>query len=297
MIERSKQVVIDSLTHTYTHLETGLNLRSVSKVYGEFIEPFDSERISWMVARKGLRLELDPMWSKGGPEPSEAAILERQSIILGEWDDKARNASEYGTEIHSICENIMNDVQVDDKHHQLKMLLNAEYAHYHKKFPELIVHSLKWGVAGTVDNPLIRQRSDKSVIDIDDFKTNIEKGIVFDSIKLLENHKLKHYNRFMLDPVEHLESCNYNHYAIQLSMYAVLIQDMFPTHKIGRLTLTFIKRSDNDNSRFTYEIERIPIPYLKHEAIAILNAYNKKYPFKRKVKVKKIEEAFDPDDF
>ncbi len=294
MIERVNDVVIDHITHTYTHVETGSILRSVSSVYGEFIEPFDKENISWMMARKQLRNELVSGWVKGDIEPDENAIQERKQIILKQWDDKRDNAANYGTEIHFIAEDIQNGKEIDLKYHNLERLFKAEYGHYHKLLPEYLVHSMEYGVGGLIDNPMVRQRSSKSIIDIDDFKTNIAKGIVFDSTKLQANGKLKHYNRFMLGPLSHLEDCNYNHYAMQQSIYGFLLEKMFPEHKIGKITLTFIKILDEDAPILEYELTRIPIPYLKLEAEAVLKAYNKKYPFE-KTKIVKVND--DPDDF
>lgn len=293
MIERSDAVVIDN-NHIYTHLETGSTLRSVSSVYREFIEPFDREGISWMMARKQLRQEISPDWTKGDPEPTDEAIEERKQLILAEWDKKRDNAGEHGTDTHSVAEDIQNGKEVDPKYRDLVDQFHSHYGHYHKCIPEMILHSLKWGVAGTADNPMARQRSDKSVIDIDDWKTNVEKGIVFDSTKFNdETKKLKHYNRFMLHPVDHLEDCNYIHYAIQLSIYGVLLLDMFPAHKIGRLTLTFIKVINDSAPVIKYELTTIPVPFLKLEAEAILDAYNTKYPFEKPKK----KVVFDPDDF
>ena len=295
MIARTKDIVFEPIKHTYTHVETGLLLRSVSRVYREFIEPFDAEKISWFVAQKELRLEISPTWQKGDPQPSDQAILERQKIVKAQWEKKRDDAGGYGTTIHDICEKIMLGQEVDPVYGKLVVALNGLFGHYHKTFPEFIAYSMKWGVAGTPDLPLVRQRSDKSIIDIDDFKTNIEKGIVFDSTSLdKKSGKLKHYNRFMLDPVSHLEDCNYNNYALAESIYGVLLEDMFPTHKIGRISLTFVEEHIlpglND-----YTITTIPMPYLKLEAIAILNAFNKKYPFKSEKKIKVVETSGTED--
>lgn len=296
MIERTNEVVLDDLTHTYTHTETGLILRPVSTVYGEFKPDFDSQNISWMMARKALRLLINPEWDKGDPEPAMEAILEKQKEILAEWDTKRDNSSDYGTEIHQVCEYIANGKQVDEKYSKLVFKMKALYGHYYKSLPELIVHSLKWGVAGTIDNPLVRQRSDKSLIDIDDYKTNTEKGIEFDSTKIDKNTlKLKHYNRFMLPPLDHLEDCNYNHYAMQQSIYGVLLERQFPPHKIGKITLTFIEEIESTDYPHDYNVTTIPIPFLKLEAEAVLNAYCDKFPFEQITLTKKIVD--DPDDF
>jgi hypothetical protein len=298
MISRTKEIVFEDVGHIYTHVETGSILRSVSAVYREFITPFDAQKISWFVAQKQLRLEISSTWQKGDPQPNDEAITARQVIILAEWDAKRDNAGSYGTAIHKVCEDIMNDTDVDKKYDNLKFQLQAEFGHYHKKLPEFIVYSLKYGVGGQIDNPLVRQRSDKSVIDIDDFKTNVEKGIVFDSTgEDKQTGKIKHYNQFMLSPIDYLEDCNYTHYCMQQSIYAYLVQLMFPTHKIGRITLTFIEEIETDD-KFTYKLTRIPIPYLKMEAHAVLEAYNKKHPFKLSEKNSEIPETeYDEDDY
>ena len=96
----------------------------------------------------------------------------------------------------------------------------------------------------------------------------------------------------MLDPVSHLEDCNQINYVIQLSIYAVLLLSMFPKHKIGKLTITFIKEKVLNSPKFGFEIKRIPVPFMKYEAIAILDAYNKKYPFEQQKEIN-----LDPDDF
>lgn len=296
MIVRNNDIVFEPIKHTYTHVDTGLFLRSVSKVYREFIPEFEAEKISWFVAQKELRLEISPTWQKGDLQPSDKAILERQKVVLANWDKKRDNASGHGTNIHDICEMIMLGKDVDPVYGKLRIALEGLYGHYHKTFPEFIAYSMKWGVCGTPDLPLVRQRSDKSIIDIDDFKTNVEKGIVFDSTKLDKSSgKLKHYNRFMLDPVSHLEDCNYNHYALAESIYGVLLEDMFPTHKIGRISLTFIEEHINPHLN-EYTITTIPIPYLKLEAIAVLDSFNKKYPFKSAKKIK-VTEISGTEDF
>ena len=296
MIERTEEVSFQEKGHIYRIKETGQILRSVSSVYREFIPEFDSQNISWMVARKQLRNELVDGWTKGDPEPSEKAIKERQEVILKEWDEKRDNSSDYGNLIHSIAEDIANGKEVDKKYKDLETKLKIEFGAYYKTLPEFLVYSKKYGVGGLIDDPQVRQRSSKSVIDIDDFKTNFEKGIQFDTIKIDDSGKLKHYNRFMLGPLSHLEDCNYNHYAMQQSIYAYLLEEMFPSHKIGKLSLTFIEVEDLEAEVWIFKLTKIPIPYMRYEAIECLEAFNRRHPFENYIE-KKEEQEYDIDDF
>jgi hypothetical protein len=62
-------------------------------------------------------------------------------------------------------------------------------------------------------------------------------------------------------PVEHLEDCNYNHYALQLSLYALMIELWFKV-KIGRLTILYIS--------LQMQWTEYPVPYMRSEAMDIM---------------------------
>ena len=86
-------------------------------------------------------------------------------------------------------------------------------------------------------------------VNIFDFKTN--KEIEFTS----------KYNKRLFHPISHLEDCNYNKYALQLSFYAYLSE--LNAERIGRLALLWI--NDND------EIITYPVPYMKETIKAIID--------------------------
>lgn len=74
--------------------------------------------------------------------------------------------------------------------------VKEEYDQVYKEYAcELMMCDPDSGMAGICDWAGIR-KCKELIIDIDDFKTNLFKGIVFDSISRKEG-KIKHYNRFL----------------------------------------------------------------------------------------------------
>lgn len=103
-------------------------------------------------------------------------------------------------------------------------------------------------------------------VDIDDYKTNKEIE--------LENPFQK-----MKEPISHLDDCNYNHYALQISLYAYMLEQK--GYKIGTLSITHhdikkkgMKKKLNDlvgteNKRVIF------VPYLKDEIEKMILFYFK----------------------
>lgn len=269
----------DEDPHTYTGKDR-MNYESVSRVIRHVKEPFDTERISYFVARKELRQDLETF------EVEERLIKIRQEEIKMEWKRKAEDAANYGTNIHKYLEDYFNGKKVDkrSKLYPLALALREYYLSigYHAAINEAILYSREHLVAGTTDRVHLRTRN-ASVLDFFDYKTNIEKGIVFDSAKREENVLIKHYNRYLLSPLEHLEACNYTEYALQLSIYALMATLTYGC-KIGRLVILFI---DKD-----YTFKPIPVPFMKYEAEKMLQLNNEK-----KALISTSDEPDDDDDF
>ena len=78
-------------------------------------------------------------------------------------------------------------------------------------YPELIIWNDLYEIAGTADKVFIYTKGKKRYVDIDDFKTNKE-------IKKQNNYQKMKY------PIEKLDDCNYNHYRLQISMYAWMLE-------------------------------------------------------------------------
>jgi hypothetical protein len=89
----------------------------------------------------------------------------------------------------------------------------------------------------------------------------------------------------MFHPVSHLDDCNYNHYALQLSLYMYIILKHNPRLKPGKLVLDHvifedegltedgnkIHKLNSEGRPIIKNIDRYELPYLKAEVIAIIN--------------------------
>lgn len=83
-------------------------------------------------------------------------------------------------------------------------------------------------------------------------------------------------------PLNHLQDCNYNHYTLQLSTYAWMIQKLNPEFEIEDLVLVHFDHNDN--------MTVYHLPYLKEEVIKMLSHFKKESILKaNKAKRKPIE--------
>jgi hypothetical protein len=92
----------------------------------------------------------------------------------------------------------------------------------------------------------------------------------------------------MSGPLAHLDDCNYNHYALQLSIYMYIMLKHNPRYKAGKLMLHHVIFEKEGEDKFGNPIplknsEGNPIvktvvpyetPYMKSEVIAMINWLN-----------------------
>jgi hypothetical protein len=140
-------------------------------------------------------------------------------------------------------------------------------------YPEHMVFLKSGGICGQADRVEVIQ----NVLNIYDYKTN--KEIKKESYKNYEGVSSK-----MFEPINHLDDCNYIHYALQLSIYMYIIIKHNPNLKPGKLVLehiTFKKSGDDkfgnpiyikDNKGNPIVDKVIPyeLPYLKREVISMI---------------------------
>jgi len=228
--------------------------------------------------RNGISLRMaQTQFNAQGKKGSVSKI--KNSILKG-WDLLADVSSEYGKLIHGSIEkyftttvfnagiesdarNILKKIDIESrvtvqKFQRLLTSLHEEYEAYYKSFHEMLLFSHKYKIAGTTDyaGQRTKVRSRKPIIDFKDYKTNIIKGIEFDSIKRKDGN-VKHTNRYYLAPFEHIEQCNYFHYALQLSCYAFLAEQTYDI-LVGNLEIKYIDANLNWTN--------YPVPYMRDEA-------------------------------
>jgi ATP-dependent exoDNAse (exonuclease V) beta subunit len=183
-------ITFNSENHSYTDKD-GNNYFSVSSVINNYKNKFDSD---FWAEKKAL----------------ERGITKEE--VLQEWSDKALEATTKGTNIHQLLE----DYFLLDKEHQeiLKYIpvISKWKATGNSFLPEQLLYSTKYKVAGTADM-LVVTKEKTSILD---WKTNKE-------IKLSNKYQK------MLGICSHLDDCSFNHYVLQLNLYAFLLKEMYET--------------------------------------------------------------------
>lgn len=253
MINKKEELVIlEPTEHRYFHRENGMEYTSLSKVRKEYKEPFNDQMIAYAVAKKRLKLN-------GYEFPDKDMLHEHQVKVLKEWDDKLLKATDTGNKVDWAIAQYFSTTEIayPEMENMLRAIgqLMSGYKFRHS-------HSVVWSdthkVAGEIDKLCIRARG--GIADYYDYKTNLYKGMQY----------LSKNNSFMKGPLAHLEDCNYNDVCIQLSCYA-LMGEMCYNLKPGKLTAVLI---DTEND-FRHKL--IPVPYMKHEAWALLENWRKNH--------------------
>ena len=232
-------IVFTEEDHSYI---TKINYTSVTTLVGMFFPKFDSEKIAPLSAHKH------------GKTTEE---------ILEEWKTAGEEACALGTKIHETCEDVLlgNSFRNTSNNENEERMMNVAKIAAKKiktEFDILGVEKLifneQLGIAGTID--LLAKSKKSGKVYIFDWKTN--KRI------LKEND----FGTKGLGPITHLDDCNYNHYALQLSIYQYILLE---TGYVSRDTLF-----DRALLHLTeYEPRSILVPYFENETKNIIDIYLK----------------------
>lgn len=204
-----------------------------------------------------------------------------QEEVLAEWKETNDDSISHGNDIHKAIEMYQKTSMISEENRKYESMIKsicATYNEYHKVFQEEVLYNKKYRIAGTADKILQVTSSGKSYIDIEDYKTNKSKGIEYFS----------KYRNKMLFPVDHYEDCNFIHYALQLSLYAYMIEEMLGK-KVRMLHIVYIP-PDN-----FLAWKKIPVPYLKNDVIQILEFYKKTILDKLNKNIPAVELSEEPN--
>lgn len=236
---------LEPISHTYSNdLFPNVRYTSVTTVLGTYRHPFDEEYHSKRVAeRRGVTPE----------------------SVIAEWRELNRLANEYGTNLHEILERFLLapkrlysvrdefEQQVIGAFRDVCFMRNLTLLNSETIKPEYIMsieYDEEHGIAGTAD---IIEDLPNNMFNVWDFKTN--KAFNY----------FNKYGEFLKFPVEHLSECQYNDYALQLSIYAVMYERE-TGKKFNRAGLFYWDKNIEN-------FELIPIPYMKKDAEMILTHY------------------------
>lgn len=217
-------ITFDEANHKYYN-EFGEEYISVTTFLNTFKKPFDSEKHAARVAEK----------NNTTPE-----------AVIATWKALTVEAQDKGKAFHKAMEDYIKFGEVDSKYEDLIRSLNkaSEGFKATKKTAEGLLWHDASRIAGTADLVL---ENDKDFF-ILDFKTN---------------KKFKFSNDFgekLLEPLDHLDYCEFTLYSLQLSLYAFMKQELTGKHCKG-LKVLYLTINNYNNSRYWREI---PIIYNKH---------------------------------
>lgn len=261
-------VYLEPIKHQYWDANKN-QYTSWSKFIKDFSEEFDA--VGKSIARATRELKYEYRNEKYGP--TKGQIQARAVQIQIEWKKYSSTRADVGSYIHKMTEHFRETglYQIIDEYtgklrectYPERCCLDAIYQQYVAPYYAIRIEHIffleKDLLAGTCDHLGVRTNTVVPTIDFFDFKTNI-KGLT----------RFSKYNNFFFPPIEHLEDCDFNKYALQLSMYAYMMSKTYG-YKVGRLAVIQIRPD--------FTLEELPVPYMLYEIEALIERHRKlKFP-------------------
>ena len=228
-------VIFDPIEHKYTNDETNENYISATTILGEYKPKFDADGMAQRIAqRDGVTKE----------------------EVLENWAAITKKATDKGSFVHKLLEDYIlsgtTDVRIPWLFQSFDKRILETVERYSKVHSEKLLYNHHYKTAGTAD--LIYDNG--KYFYVGDFKTN--KAFKFDS----------KYNEFHLPPIDHLVCCEFNSYALQLSLYAYMYE-LMSGKKCKKLFIMYLRPDLR-----TFDVHHVN--YLKCEVIALLEHYKDK---------------------
>jgi ATP-dependent exoDNAse (exonuclease V) beta subunit len=203
-------IIFDEASHTYTNNETDEKYISVTTLISKYKKPFDKELHSLRVSKR-----------EGVP----------QEMVLEMWEQENKRSTDRGSLIHKLLEDYLTVGEVVSDYSWLYRSYDKIVADNIDSFrsfdSERLLFNDEYKVAGTAD--LIYDHGE--YFTIGDFKTN--KRFLFNS----------KYNEYFNDPISHLSYCEFNSYALQLSIYAYM-HEQITGKKCCKIVVFYLNESN-----------------------------------------------------
>jgi hypothetical protein len=274
-------IVFNAADHSYKSIDAeGIDWISVTSLLSNFKKPFDAEKVAASVTKKSKS-----KWFGIPPEK-----------ILELWKAEADRATTLGTFYHNQREaDLCSLSSIELEGLPIPVYKPLEEGALKKApeqkltdgiYPEHMVYLKSAGICGQSD--LVEVVNSK--VNIIDYKTN--KEIKTESFKNWEgiSDKMQH-------PVSHLDDCNFNHYALQLSIYMYIILKHNRKLRPGKIYIHHvifevegtdeygypITRYSSNGDPVVKEVVQMEVPYLADEVISIINwLYDNRDQIKKK---------------
>jgi hypothetical protein len=274
-------IVFNAADHSYKSIDAeGIDWISVTSLLSNFKKPFDAEKVAASVTKKSKS-----KWFGIPPEK-----------ILELWKAEADRATTLGTFYHNQREaDLCSLSSIELEGLPIPVYKPLEEGALKKApeqkltdgiYPEHMVYLKSAGICGQSD--LVEVVNSK--VNIIDYKTN--KEIKKESFKNWEgiSDKMQH-------PVSHLDDCNFNHYALQLSIYMYIILKHNRKLRPGKIYIHHVIFEVEGTDEYGYpitkyssngdpvvkEVIQMEVPYLADEVISIINwLYDNRDQIKKK---------------
>lgn len=190
---------------------------------------------------------------------SEQELDFQQSLVKVEWKFESDRSKTKGTAFHNLMENeVIKDAGLDydgvfakvlEERHDLSKLHDPSHIVI---APELQMYNREYMISGTADKVFIHP--DKRV-DIDDWKTN---------------KKIETTSKYrMTGPISHIPDCNAQHYYLQISLYAWMLEQY--GYRPNNLKFTHVVVDDQFN---ILERTEYVTRYLRNEIISMIKYFD-----------------------
>lgn len=210
---------------------------SVTKLIHALIEPFDKVEVATKCSIK-----------KPGKYPNKWYGFSVEEI-LSAWEGENNRSTKLGHWYHTKRENELynrNDIQVIKPIISNDKKVASDQKLQEGVYPEHMVYLESAGICGQVDKPEII----KVILNINDYKTN----------KTIQKKGFANWEgitKKMLKPVQHLDDCTFNHYSLQLSLYAYIILRHNPLLTLGKLTIEHVKFETDGVDKYGYPVTKL----------------------------------------
>jgi ATP-dependent exoDNAse (exonuclease V) beta subunit len=225
-------VIFDKESHTYTDKSTNERFISVTTLISKYKPHFDADKHSARIAQR-----------EGIP----------QEMVREIWEKENKKATSNGTRIHKIMEQYIINGEEDSDNSTLfssyEDSVKKSIGTFDSVLCETLLHNQTHKLAGTADLLFV---TDTEFI-VGDFKTN--KRFNFTS----------NFKETFHAPVDHFMYCEFNTYALQLSFYAYMYEQL-TNKRCKQLTIFYLVNN---------QWQAIHCNYLKSDVQKILEHYTK----------------------
>lgn len=282
-------VCFNEQEHIYWNKEDNKRFVSVTTMIHSFTQEFDSEfwsaykAIEKLIGLEAFKAEkkrllethkVDMNYFEGTYGITKLEFNRAQQEILDKWQEENHASCERGTAIHSELETQyykQPTCSVEKYGIGGKFTCKKDYYELDLEkgvYPEYLIYIIsedgKFRLAGQIDL-LIKDGNDIYIVD---YKTNKE-------LKSESGFDVRTKKKVMMKyPMSNLMDCNMNHYTLQLSTYAWMLQQINPNFVIKKLILVHY---DHKGNVTTKEVE-----YLKSDVERMCRYYKKQQMLEEK---------------